>query len=125
MKSIASMKSMKSFSRLIAACAASAAAVASGQAAQDPANADAPVAKMPYRSPFHGYRPLAEIKQTPWRIANDEVARIGGWRVYAREAQPSLPPASAKPAGEAAAALPEPKAEPSKPSRRSGHKHDH
>jgi hypothetical protein len=38
-------------------------------------------------SSFARYRPLGEEKPVSWRDANDTVTRIGGWRVYAREAQ--------------------------------------
>ncbi len=42
-----------------------------------------------YKSPFADYRALGEDKHIPWKAANDEVAKIGGWRVYAREAAES------------------------------------
>ncbi len=51
-----------------------------------------------YQSPFNDYRPLGEDKRIPWKAANDEVGKIGGWRVYAREAsvnnaaKESMPP---------------------------------
>jgi len=51
-----------------------------------------------YQSPFKDYRPLGEDKRIPWKAANDEVGKIGGWRVYAREAsvdnaaKESMPP---------------------------------
>ena len=38
-----------------------------------------------YQSPFKDYRPLGEDKRIPWKKANDDVGKIGGWRVYARE----------------------------------------
>jgi hypothetical protein len=49
----------------------------------------APVA--PYRSAFDGYRGFADAKPVPWREANDNVGRIGGWRAYAREAAQANP----------------------------------
>ena len=73
-------------------------------AAPDPADAQASVPSNPYRSPFHGYRPLGEEKLLPWKASNDEVAKIGGWRVYAKEARepqaatPSPEPAKSGPA---------------------------
>ena len=67
---------------LIAVTAPSATA-ASG----DPTDARAPVPLVQYRSPFHDYRTFGDSVRTPWRQANDEVARIGGWRTYLREAQ--------------------------------------
>lgn len=52
----------------------------------DPTRADAPQGPLAYRSPFEGYRPHRDITPGPWRAMNDEVARIGGWKAYAREA---------------------------------------
>lgn len=52
----------------------------------NPASADAPAVRVPYRSPFEGYRPHRDITPGPWRAMNEEVARIGGWKAYAREA---------------------------------------
>ena len=42
-----------------------------------------------YRSAFDGYSGHADIPVRPWREVNDQVGRIGGWRVYAREGQTS------------------------------------
>jgi hypothetical protein len=53
----------------------------------------APVAT--YRSAFDGYRGFADAKPVPWREANDNVGRIGGWRAYAREAAQANAPSSA------------------------------
>ena len=53
----------------------------------DPLDAKANVPALSYRSPFLRYRGLSDDKPVSWREANDAVARIGGWRVYAREAQ--------------------------------------
>lgn len=65
----------------------------------DPASAAAPTAPISYRSAFTGYRPLSEESVAAWKDSNDLTAKIGGWRVYAREArQPDTPttaPASA------------------------------
>ena len=57
------------------------------EASGDPTDARAPVPLVQYRSPFHDYRTFGDSVRTPWRQANDEVARIGGWRTYLREAQ--------------------------------------
>ena len=58
----------------------------------DPLDAQATVPAPVYRSSLRGPRPPAappDARPTiPWREANDTVARIGGWRAYAREAQP-------------------------------------
>ncbi|WP_295638988.1 hypothetical protein [uncultured Methylibium sp.] len=66
--------------------------------AGDPATAQAPVPPVVHRSAFDGYRRHADAAPAPWQRANETVGRIGGWRTYAREAQPAAPPASA-PAG--------------------------
>ena len=65
----------------------------SGQAiaaAPDPVDANAVIPATIYQSPFAGYRPLGEDKETPWRDANDTVGKIGGWRAYAREAAEAM-----------------------------------
>lgn len=46
----------------------------------------APARTGAYRSAFEGYQGFSDAKPVPWREANDNVARIGGWRAYAREA---------------------------------------
>jgi len=54
------------------------------------------VSAQPYRSAFEGHRNYSdEPRSVPWRQANDEVGRIGGWRAYAREAQAAAAAASA------------------------------
>lgn len=70
----------------------------------DPLDAKASVPALTYNSPFARFSGLGDDKPLSWREANDAVARIGGWRVYAREAQqpePALPaanvPATPKP----------------------------
>ena len=70
-------------------------------ATPDPLNPSAAVPAAVYASPLARYRPAGDVKAGSWREANDTVTRIGGWRVYAREAArpesaeptPSLPPA--------------------------------
>jgi hypothetical protein len=39
-----------------------------------------------FKSTFDHYKPYSEEKPGGWRAANDEVGRIGGWRVYLKEA---------------------------------------
>ena len=54
-----------------------------------PAAASAASAAKPdptYRSAFEGYRRYADEPVVSWKEANDNVGRIGGWRVYAHEA---------------------------------------
>jgi hypothetical protein len=70
-------------------------AFAQPAAAADPLNAKASVPPTAYRSAFTSYRRLGEVPAVSWREANDAVARIGGWRVYAREAGQPEPPAGA------------------------------
>jgi hypothetical protein len=73
----------------------------------DPLNANAIVPALTYQSSFANDRRAGqETKPLSWREANDAAARIGGWRVYAREAQtpdpalaaPALPAVPAAPA---------------------------
>jgi hypothetical protein len=78
----------------------------------DPLDASASVPAVAYESAFSRYRRAADERAIPWREANDTVARIGGWRAYAREAQqpepaPSAPAAS--PANPNPKAMPMPK----------------
>ena len=59
----------------------------------------------PFKSAFEGYQAYSDDKMTNWRAANDEVARIGGWREYAKQAQeldvkPVATPASAPKTGD-------------------------
>ena len=72
----------------------------SASIAAAPPDAANPLEQTPtiqYKSPFLDYRPLGEDKRTPWKAANDEVGKIGGWRVYAREASEPAPPLPATP----------------------------
>jgi hypothetical protein len=67
----------------------------------DPLDAGVVVPPAHHESALKRYRPNRGEAPRSWKDANDEVARIGGWRAYAREAaQPDVPaaPASA-PAG--------------------------
>ena len=61
----------------------------------DPLDAKALVPSAAYRSAFTGYRAGGETPPASWKQANDTVTRIGGWRVYAREAGAAQAPASA------------------------------
>jgi hypothetical protein len=67
-------------------------------AAPDAADPKAAVPPVRYDSAFARYRPNAEAEVGAWRDANDHVGRIGGWRVYGREAiedpKTSPPPAA-------------------------------
>ena len=56
---------------------------------------------VPYKSAFDGYQAYSDDQISNWKAANDEVARIGGWREYAKQAQrPENTPSSAAKAGE-------------------------
>lgn len=98
-----------------ALCAVAGAAAAQtpppAAAKSDPLDPGASVPAVAYVSPFSRYRRTAGDNAIPWREANDTAARIGGWRVYAREAQQPDPAASAPaatPAQPATKAMPMP-----------------
>ena len=109
--------------RAVALAATSLAAATTAQSRPDPLDAKAVVPAASYESSFSQYRHLGDEKAVSWRDANDTVARIGGWRVYAREAQqPDAAPAAA--AG-ASAPQPQPGAVPAtqpSPAGHAGHK---
>lgn len=54
--------------------------------ARDPGNPAEAVPPVRYDSAFKRYRPNVEADVGGWRDANDNVGRVGGWRVYGREA---------------------------------------
>jgi hypothetical protein len=65
----------------------------------EPADPKAVTAPLVYRSALGDYRKAAaESPPTAWRVANDAVERIGGWRAYAREAA-AAPAAASAPGG--------------------------
>ena len=90
----------------------------------DPLDPKAQVPSVRYESAFAQFRRIGDDKPVAWREANDAVARIGGWRVYAREAQQPEPAAAAKQAAPSAApaSTAQPAAMPM-PAGPSGHKH--
>ena len=90
----------------------------------DPLDPKAQVPSVRYESAFAKFRRIGDDKPVTWREANDTVARIGGWRVYAREAQQPEPAAAAKQAAPSAApaSTAQPAAMPM-PAGPSGHKH--
>jgi len=65
----------------------------------DPLDPKAEVPALRHESTMTQYRRLSDEKILSWRDANDAVARIGGWRVYAREAQQADLPAAKPPGG--------------------------
>ena len=83
----------------------------------DPLDPKAQVPALRYESSLGQVRRIGDEKPMAWRDANEAVARIGGWRVYAREAQqpdpvpsptPVIPPAQAPASAPAATAKPAP-----------------
>ena len=89
----------------------------------DPLDAKASVPALSYESSFSQYRRLGDEKPVSWREANDTVTRIGGWRVYAREAQQPDPAPGPKPTDAAPAAKPNDPAKPMPmPAGHGGHK---
>ena len=92
----------------------------------DPLDPKAQVPSVRYESAFTQFRRIGDDKPMAWRNANDTVARIGGWRAYAREAQQPDPAAVERPAATlqapAPAPAPVPVAKPM-PLGPSGHKH--
>jgi hypothetical protein len=94
----------------------------------DPLDPKAQVPAVRYESSFAQFRRIGDDKPVAWREANDAVARIGGWRVYAREAQQPDPVAEEKPAVPAQAPAQMPSIAPapaakSMPAGQPGHKH--
>jgi hypothetical protein len=82
-------------SRFILCAALCAAAIAAAAQAPrpDPLDHRAAVPPASYRSALTSYRNAASAAASAigWKQANDEVARIGGWRAYARESAASAP----------------------------------
>ena len=89
---------------LLTAVAMASSSAAPPASPPDPASPGASVPALSYRPVLAGYRAWPDDKATPWRQANEQAAAIGGWRAYAREAQPPQPAASgaAAPAGRGA-----------------------
>jgi hypothetical protein len=85
------------FAATLSAQAQSAAQPAAQAAKSDPLDPKASVPTTAYESSFSQYRRLGDETVVSWREANDTVTRIGGWRVYTREAQQPDPAAAAKP----------------------------
>lgn len=90
-------------------------------AASNPLDATAAVPPLVYRSTLSTYRRLGDDKPVPWREANDNVARIGGWRAYAREASEPLLTERDSPAATSAPLPASPAASPSKTPMPAGH----
>ena len=73
-----------------------------------PGNAAGKSGAAPVRSAFEGYRAYNDEALSNWKAANENVARIGGWREYARQTQseetppPRASAPEAKPSAKAA-----------------------
>lgn len=87
----------------------------------DPLDPMATVPAVRYESAMAQYRRLSDEKTVSWRDANDAVARIGGWRVYAREAQQADPPAPAPPTAKQHGATPSDTTDKAMPAGQGGH----
>lgn len=87
-------------------------------ARKDPADPQADVPAVSYRSPLSDVRRIGDQPVGNWRALNDRVTAIGGWRAYAREA--NAPDSTTKPA-----TAPPPKdaspARPAQPATPAGH----
>lgn len=60
-----------------------------------------------YRSAFDGYKPYTEETVGDWKAINATAAKIGGWRVYAKEArEPQIPDTTIDPGKGIAPAVP-------------------
>lgn len=57
-------------------------------------NSITPAAPPTFSSALAGYQPYTDEKIASWKQANDNTARIGGWRAYAREAAEPTPATS-------------------------------
>lgn len=57
--------------------------------AQD--SSEVPPPKLQYRSVLSQYQAFNEQPVAPWRETNETVEKIGGWRVYAKEARQAVP----------------------------------
>ena len=65
----------------------------------DPSDAGVSVPPVIYDASFARYRAFAEQEVAPWKETNDTAGRIGGWRVYAREAREPEAGGKAQPPG--------------------------
>jgi hypothetical protein len=86
---------------LFAAACVAQAQPAPAAARPDPLDPQAKVPALKYESSLGAPRRSADDKPVSWREANDTAAHIGGWRVYAREAQPPEPVAAPASSGAA------------------------
>lgn len=90
-------------------------------APSNPLDASAAVPPLVYRSTLSTYSRLGDDKPVSWREANDNVARIGGWRAYAREASEPVSTERDSPAATSAPLPALPASAPSKTPMPAGH----
>lgn len=67
--------------------------VAPSTALPDPLDPSIGPPALAYQSSLSGYRRMTDEVPTDWLQVNEAVAKIGGWRTYARESQGSAAPA--------------------------------
>jgi hypothetical protein len=60
---------------------------ANSQPLPDPVDAQIAAPPLIYISSLKDYHPFGDQKVESWKELNDNVARVGGWRAYARQAQ--------------------------------------
>ena len=113
------MKQLQIICCYLAAMALHAPAFAQNKARPDPADPRVSVPPVIYVSPFKQYQPLGDEAVTSWKDANDLVEKIGGWRVYTKEAQEptSATEQAGRPSGQ-----PAPQTNPPAQGGHSGHK---
>jgi hypothetical protein len=80
---------------LLLASMAVQAQVVKGSTRADPQDSSASVPALVYVSSLHAAKPPSAEPAPSWRQANDTVTGIGGWRVYALQAQQPEAPAAA------------------------------
>lgn len=90
----------------LSSCAASVAWSQTPASPPDPLDAAVSVPAVTYESSFSRYRRFAEQEVAPWKETNDTAGRIGGWRVYAREARQPQPRPDKPLAADAAKPMP-------------------
>ncbi|MBY0237618.1 MAG: hypothetical protein K2W93_21745, partial [Burkholderiaceae bacterium] len=98
MSTALALSSLSALAQNAAPAAQSSTSLSKRPDASDP-KADVP--PLVYSSVLQGYRPNVEVEVGAWKGINDNVGRIGGWRVYAKEAR--QPDAVAPSAGAASA----------------------
>ena len=81
------MKNLRIICWTVAVTALPALAMAQQNTRPDPADPKLSVPLVIYVSPLKQYQPLGEEPVTSWKAANELVEKIGGWQVYAKEAQ--------------------------------------